>query len=111
MFLVVILLLIVGCFVDTIASTIILIPVLHPMAVKLGFDPVYFGVIATILIVLGGLTPPVAPLLYIASTIAKSPSLDALPLVLILMVSMVVVITVLIFVPPLVTFLPHLFFK
>jgi len=111
MFLVVILLLIVGCFVDTIASTIILIPVLHPMAVKLGFDPVYFGVIATILIVLGGLTPPVAPLLYIASTIAKSPSLDALPLVLILMVSMVVVITALIFVPPLVTFLPHLFFK
>jgi C4-dicarboxylate transporter DctM subunit len=111
MFLVVILLLIVGCFVDTIASTIILIPVLHPMAVKLGFDPVYFGVIATILIVLGGLTPPVAPLLYIASTIAKSPSLDALPLVLILMVSMVVVITVLIFVPSLVTFLPHLFFK
>ena len=111
MFLVVILLLIVGCFVDTIASTIILIPVLHPMAVKLGFDPVYFGVIATILIVLGGLTPPVAPLLYIASTIAKSPSLDALPLVLILMVSMVVVITVLTFVPPLVTFLPHLFFK
>jgi tripartite ATP-independent transporter DctM subunit len=111
MFLVVILLLIVGCFVDTIASTIILIPVLHPMAVKLGFDPVYFGVIATILIVLGGLTPPVAPLLYIASTIAKSPSLDALPLMLILMVSMVVVITVLIFVPSLVTFLPHLFFK
>ena len=111
MFLIVILLLIVGCFVDTIASTIILIPVLHPMAVKLGFDPVYFGVIATILIVLGGLTPPVAPLLYIASTIAKSPSLDALPLVLILMVAMVIVITVLIFVPPLVTFLPHLFFK
>ncbi len=111
MFLIVVLLLIVGCFVDTIASTIILIPVLHPMAVKLGFDPVYFGVIATILIVLGGLTPPVAPLLYIASTIAKSPSLDALPLVLILMAIMVVVITGLIFVPPLITFLPHLFFK
>jgi tripartite ATP-independent transporter DctM subunit len=111
MFLVVILLLIVGCFVDTIASTIILIPVLHPMAVQLGFDPVYFGVIATILIVLGGLTPPVAPLLYIASTIAHSPSLDALPLVLILMTVMVIVTVVLIFVPPLVTFLPHLFFK
>lgn len=111
MSLVVVLLLIVGCFVDTIASTIILIPVLHPMAVKLGFDPVYFGVIATILIVLGGLTPPVAPLLYIASTIAKSPSLDALPLVLILMAIMLVVIGALILVPPLITFLPHLVFK
>lgn len=111
MFLILVLLLIVGCFVDTIASTIILIPVLHPMMVSLGFDPIHFGVIATILITVGGLTPPVAPLLYIASTIAKSPALDALPLVLVFMTIILLVTVALIFVPPLVTFLPNLVFK
>jgi C4-dicarboxylate transporter DctM subunit len=111
MFLIVILLLLVGCFVDTIASTIILIPVLHPVMVKLGFDPIHFGVIAVILITLGGLTPPVAPLLYIASTIAKSPALDALPLVLLFMTIILLVTAALIFVPGLITFLPNLVFK
>jgi C4-dicarboxylate transporter DctM subunit len=111
MLLILVLLLIVGCFVDTIASTIILIPVLHPLAVKLGFDPIQFGVIAVILIVLGGITPPVAPLLYIASTIAQSASLDSLPLVLVLLGMMVAVVLVLIFYPPLITFLPGLLFE
>ncbi|MFB3819454.1 MAG: TRAP transporter large permease [Candidatus Methylomirabilales bacterium] len=110
MLLVGVLLLIVGCFVDTVASTIILIPVLHPVMVKLGFDPIHFGVIAVILITLGGLTPPVAPLLYIASTIAKSPALEALPLVLLFMAIILAVTGVLILYPPLVTYLPSLFF-
>jgi C4-dicarboxylate transporter DctM subunit len=110
MLLVSLLLLIVGCFVDTIASTIILIPVLHPVMVRLGFDPIHFGVIAVILITLGGLTPPVAPLLYIASTIARSPALDALPLVLLFMAIILAVTGVLILYPPLVTYLPGLFF-
>lgn len=111
MLLILMLLLIVGCFIDTIASTIIMIPVLHPLAVQLGFDPVQFGVIAVTLIVMGGITPPVAPLLYIASTIAESPSLDSLPLVLILLGIMVSVVIVLIFYPPLITYLPGLLFE
>jgi C4-dicarboxylate transporter DctM subunit len=111
MLMILVLLLIVGCFVDTIASTIILIPVLHPLAVRLGFDPIQFGVIAVTLIVLGGLTPPVAPLLYIASSIAGSQSLESLPLVLVMLGMMVAIVLVMIFYPPLITFVPSLFFQ
>jgi TRAP-type C4-dicarboxylate transport system permease large subunit len=52
-----------------------------------------------------------APLLYIASAIAESPSLDALPMVIVLIVSMLVVVGVLICFPSLVTFLPNLVFN
>jgi tripartite ATP-independent transporter DctM subunit len=109
--LILLLFLIAGCFIDTFASTILLVPVLHPVAVQLGFDPIFFGVISTILIVIGGLTPPMAPLLYIAAAIAESPSLDALPLVLLLIAAMLVCVGVLVCFPALVTFLPHAVFR
>jgi C4-dicarboxylate transporter DctM subunit len=105
--LILLLFLIAGCFIDTFASTILLVPVLHPVAVQLGFDPIFFGVVSTVLIVIGGLTPPMAPLLYIAAAIAESPSLDALPMVLFLIVSMLFCVGVLVCFPGLVTFLPH----
>jgi C4-dicarboxylate transporter DctM subunit len=109
--LILLLFLIAGCFIDVFASTILLVPIMHPVAVQLGFDPIFFGVVSTILIVIGGLTPPMAPLLYIASAIAESPSLDALPLVILLIAAMLVVVGVLIGFPSVVTFLPHLVFK
>jgi len=64
-------------------------------------------VVSTVLIVIGGLTPPMAPLLYIAAAIAESPSLDALPLVLFLIAAMLVCVVVLVCFPALVTFLPR----
>lgn len=109
--LILLLFLIAGCFIDVFASTILLVPIMHPVAVQLGFDPIFFGVVSTILIVIGGLTPPMAPLLYIASAIAESPSLDALPMVIFLIVPMLVVVGVLICFPSLVTFLPYLVFN
>ena len=104
-------LLLVGTFLDIIPMTIILMPILHPLLLVYGFDPIHFGVIAVILITVGSVTPPVAPVLYIASAIAKSDAVKAMPLVCVFIGITLVVTTALAVFPPLVTFLPNLFFK
>lgn len=72
MLILVIFLLIVGCFIDTISALIILTPVLVPVAGALQIDPLFLGVIVCIALTFGVLTPPVGVCLYVTSTIAKT---------------------------------------
>ena len=55
----VILYLLLGCFVDGVSMIYITLPVLYPVVIQTGFDPIWFGVVLTILIELGQITPPV----------------------------------------------------
>ena len=65
-------LLVIGMFIDSIAALIIVVPLLLPIAQgTYGIDPVHFGVVVCINLVLGILTPPVGTGLFIASTLAK----------------------------------------
>lgn len=66
-----ILLLLIGCVLDGIAALIILIPVLMPLLATYQIDPVHFGVIITINLTIGLLTPPVGTGLFIVSSVAK----------------------------------------
>src|SRR5690625_5305038 len=66
-----ILLLLLGTVLDGIAALIILVPVLSPLLVTYGVDPVHFGVIITINLTIGLLTPPVGTGLFIVSSIAE----------------------------------------
>ena len=66
------LLLIIGTFMETTASLIILTPVLLPLMLKLGVDPLHFGVIIVLNLVIGLTTPPVGVCLFIACSIAKT---------------------------------------
>ena len=66
-----VLLLIVGCFLETIAAISILVPVLMPAVTAAGIDPVQFGVIMVLNLMLGLLTPPVGMVLFILSRVAK----------------------------------------
>jgi tripartite ATP-independent transporter DctM subunit len=65
-----ILLLIIGCFMETIAAITILVPVLMPLMEKIGVDPVHFGIIMVLNLMIGLLTPPVGMVLYILSRVA-----------------------------------------
>lgn len=65
------LLLIVGCFMETIAAITILVPVLLPLAIGVGVDPVHFGVIMVLNLMIGLLTPPVGMVLYILSRVSN----------------------------------------
>ncbi len=64
-------LLIVGCFMETIAAITILVPVLLPLMDKIGVDPVHFGLIMVLNLMIGLLTPPVGMVLYILARVAE----------------------------------------
>lgn len=62
-------LLIVGALMDTVAAILILAPILLPIAVKLGYDPIHFGIIMVVNLAIGFITPPIGMNLYVASGI------------------------------------------
>ena len=64
-------LLIVGCFVDNISSTIILTPILLPIMQSFGMDPVHFGIVMTVNLAIGFITPPYGVNLFYGSAIGK----------------------------------------
>lgn len=66
-----VLLLIVGCFLETIAAISILVPVLMPAITAAGIDPVQFGVIMVLNLMIGLLTPPVGMVLFILARVAN----------------------------------------
>jgi len=63
-------LLVVGCLMDTTAAIIIMVPILLPIATALGMDPLMFGVIMCINLVIGLATPPVGVALYLGANVA-----------------------------------------
>jgi len=65
------LMLFVGCFLDTIAAITILVPILLPIVAKFGIDPVHFGLIMTLNLMIGLLHPPLGMVLFVLSRVAK----------------------------------------
>ncbi len=65
------LLLFIGCFLDTIAAITIVVPILLPIALKLGVDPIHFGLIMTLNLMIGLLHPPLGMVLFVLSRVAK----------------------------------------
>ena len=110
MFLVVVFLFIVGCFVETIAAAIILIPILSAVGTQFGFDPIHFATVIAICLILGGITPPVGVLLFITQAIAKISMKEVLKYLLPFATVPWVVVLVLAYVPEMATFLPALMF-
>lgn len=64
-------LLIVGCFLDSIAAITIMTPVLMPIALSLGLAPVQFGVVVVLNLMIGLLTPPLGMVLYVLSSVSR----------------------------------------
>ncbi|MGP4079039.1 TRAP transporter large permease [Pseudalkalibacillus sp. R45] len=103
------LLLFVGTFMETIAALVILFPVLLPVATQVGMDPVHFGVMMVLNLMIGLSTPPVGVCLFVASSIGKvSIGRASVALLPFLGVSLVVLLLVS-FVPSLTMYLPGLF--
>jgi tripartite ATP-independent transporter DctM subunit len=104
-------LLFLGCFMEGMAIMLLTVPILFPVIIKLGIDPVHFGVLMTLNLMIGLLTPPVGMVLYAMSSVAKV-SIAALTRELWpFMISIVVVLIAITYYPPLVTALPKLFFR
>jgi TRAP-type C4-dicarboxylate transport system permease large subunit len=65
------LLLFIGCFLDTIAAITIVVPILLPIVLKMGIDPIHFGLILTLNLMIGLLHPPLGMVLFVLSRVAR----------------------------------------
>jgi len=64
--LVIVMMIVLGMFLESISVLIVTVPLLMPVVATLGIDPIHFGVVCTVATVIGPVTPPVGPGLYIA---------------------------------------------
>ncbi|ADC52297.1 C4-dicarboxylate transport system (permease large protein) (plasmid) [Alkalihalophilus pseudofirmus OF4] len=103
--LIMLLLLIVGCFMETIAAIIILTPILLPIGVNLGYDPIHFGMFMIVGLAIGFITPPLGVNLFVASGISgvsiESLSRAIIPFFLVMVLALLIIV----FVPQLSLFL------
>lgn len=109
--LVTVFLLLVGCFIEIMAATIILVPVLFPLAQQYNIDPVHWAVLICIALTFGGVTPPVGVLLYLTTSIAKIPLRESIRPVIPMVVIMIAALFLMAYVPGIITWLPHAFMK
>jgi tripartite ATP-independent transporter DctM subunit len=98
-----------GCFIETLSLMVITIPIVAPLMVKLGFDPVWFGVVVIVLIEMALITPPVGMNLYVVQGVRQRGTLTdvmigAAPFV----VAMFAMIGLLIAFPDLALFIPRM---
>ena len=69
-------LLFLGCFLEVVSIILITVPILFPIVRALGIDPIWFGVMFTINMELGLITPPVGMNLYVIMGLAKATIMD-----------------------------------
>jgi len=101
-------LLVLGCLMETTAILVILTPVLMDLITQVGIDPVHFGVVLTLNLMIGLLTPPVGMTLYVMVSLADVSVADFTKECAIFMIALVVVLGLITYIPGLVTFLPNL---
>lgn len=103
-------LLVLGCFMETIAAITIITPVLMPIIKSFGIDPIHFGVLLILNLMIGLLTPPVGLVLYTLSNVTGVPFYRIAKATTPYLVILLVVLVILCFVPQLALFLPNLVF-
>jgi C4-dicarboxylate transporter, DctM subunit len=98
-----------GCFMDSLGMILLTIPIFYPVAISLGYDPIWFGVVVVLITELGVITPPVGINVYVVSGIAQSVPLQtvfkgALPFVM----ALIVYVIIMVLFPQIALFLPNL---
>ncbi len=103
-----IILLVLGCFLEGTTILLVIVPVLLPTAQALGVDPVHFGVVAVVNIMIGLITPPYGLLLFMMVKIAEVSLKDLVREVMPFLGAMIVALALITFIPEIVLFLPRL---
>ncbi len=99
-----------GMIVDSNVNFILLTPIFLPMVQSLGFDPIHFGVLMATVVTLGVMTPPIGAALYTVCGIIDCPpeeyTRESLPF----MAAVLLELSILVFIPEAVTFIPNMIF-
>lgn len=106
-----ILILAIGCFMETIAAITILVPMLLPIALKIGIDPVHLGIMLILNLMIGLLTPPVGMVLYVLSQVSGVSFERCVMATLPFLVPLVLVLMAITFIPQLSMWLPTLIYR
>ncbi|HOP86915.1 MAG TPA: TRAP transporter large permease [Syntrophorhabdaceae bacterium] len=109
MFIIILIYLIGGCFIDAIPLIILTIPILYPIVISYGYDPIWFGVIIVLVTCMGVITPPVGVNVYVIKGIAKDVPLETIfKGIFPFLIAIILTTIILIFFPNIATFLPNL---
>lgn len=103
-----VLLLVVGLFMEAIAAMLILVPILVPPAIALGIDPVQFGLIVVLNLMIGTITPPVGVVLFVTARVAGISFERMSRAIVPYLIPLLAVLAAITFYPPLTTALPAL---
>ncbi len=103
-------LLFVGCFMETIAAITILVPVFMPIIAQLGIDPVHFGVVMVLNLMIGLLTPPIGMVLYVLQKIARLSFERTVIAVLPWFIPLIGTLVIITYTPGLILWLPELWY-
>ena len=103
-----ILLLIVGCFMETLCAIMILAPILFPVVTSLGVDPVHFGIIMVVNLAIGFITPPLGVNLFVASRVGETTLDNVIKGIIPFLGLMIVTLLLITYVPAISMFLPNL---
>ena len=106
-----IIIIIMGCFLDGLAIMFLLSPILIPISSSLGIDIVHFGIVMIMGLMIGLITPPYGPSLFIISEVGKIPLIklfsSIFPFIILLTISLLIIILF----PNVIMWLPNLYFK
>ncbi len=103
-----VLLLIVGCFMETLCAIMILAPILFPVVTALGVDVTHFGIIMVVNLAIGFITPPLGVNLFVASRVGETTLDDVIKGIIPFLIVMIVVLLFITYVPAISMLLPDL---
>jgi len=78
MFFIIMVYLVGGCFIDSLAMIMLTVPIFYPVVIHLGYDPLWFGVIIVLVTQIGVITPPVGVNVYVVSGVARDVPLEVI---------------------------------
>jgi TRAP-type C4-dicarboxylate transport system permease large subunit len=104
------LLIFVGCFMETIAAITILVPVLMPIVHHFGIDPIHFGLVMVLNLMIGLLTPPVGMVIFVLAKVSKLSFDQTVRAIMPWMVPLLATLAVITFVPQVVLWLPGILY-
>ncbi len=97
-----------GAFLDTLLMLLIVVPVLMPTVIELGIDPVHFGVVSVVNMMIGLVTPPMGELVFLIAGVSGIKVADITKELWIFLIVLIAVLFVLVYVPQITLWLPEL---
>jgi tripartite ATP-independent transporter DctM subunit len=108
LFLMLLIMLIIGCFMDTTSAAIIMVPIFQPISVYLGFNQVHFAFVMVLTFIIGGVTPPVGITIFVATAVGKVKFNEMLKYIWAYLIVLFFFLFLIAYVPDICLFLPRL---